>query len=35
MVSLHEEEERNGKLKGTTRRRGPILVGTSKSTSHW
>jgi len=34
MVLLHEEEEEelNG---GTTRHRGPTLIGTPKGTSHW
>jgi len=32
MVLLHEKE---AKIKGTIRRRGPTLVGTPKGTSHW
>jgi len=32
MVLLYEEEEPN---EGTTRRRGPTLVGTLKGTFHW
>ena len=35
MVSLHEEEKPNRKIKETTRHRVPKLIGTPKSTSHW
>jgi len=35
MVSLHVEEEPNGRLKEPTRCRGPSLVGTPKGTYHW